>query len=293
MAYYHKFLALFPTVHDLAAASEDAVLKAWQGLGYYSRARNLHRCAQEVVSAYGGRFPETAAELMRLPGIGPYTAAAIASICFGEPVAAIDGNVQRVISRLFTLPDPPASNRDAVAKRAGELVPADRPGDFAQALMDLGATVCLPRGPKCLLCPVQAACLAVRTGRPEDWPRKHAKAAVPQKYGVAYWITRPDGAVWLRQRPARGLLGGMMEVPSSDWAEQRPDTPPFAAPWEPLPGVVRHVFTHFRLELVVMRFVMAEAPPLAGRWVAPEALADEALPTVMRKIIGCAVGNSR
>lgn len=283
--YYRRFLERWPTVADLAAAPLEDVLHGWQGLGYYSRARNLHRCAQVIVADHGGQFPGTAAELARLPGIGPYTAAALASICFGEPIAAIDGNVQRVISRLFTLPDPPTLNRDAVAEWATALVPDDRPGDFAQALMDLGATLCTPRGPRCLVCPVQVACQAVRAGDPESWPRKVTKAAVPQKYGAAYWMTRPDGAIWLRQRPPKGLLGGMMEVPSSDWGTQLPDVSPFAADWQRLPGCVRHVFTHFRLELVVWHCVVTEAPPLAGRWVTLADLADEALPTVMRKVI--------
>jgi A/G-specific adenine glycosylase len=287
--YYHRFLARWPTVADLAAAPLEDVLHAWQGLGYYSRARNLHRCAQQVVNAHHGRFPATAAALMGLPGIGPYTAAAIASICFGEAVAAVDGNVQRVISRLYTLPDPPALNKDAVATRTNTLVPADRPGDFAQALMDLGATICIPKSPRCLLCPVQPECLAARSGEPEAWPRKQPKTAVPQKYGTAYWITRPDGAVWLRQRAARGLLGGMMEVPSSAWGDRVPETPPFPAHWQRLAGCVRHTFTHFRLDLVILRCVRTDAPPLDGRWVTLAALDDEALPTVMRKVIAHAL----
>jgi A/G-specific adenine glycosylase len=195
-----------------------------------------------------------------------------------------------VVSRLYTLPDPPARNREAVAAHATQLVPEDRPGDFAQALMDLGATICTPRGPRCLLCPVRPACRAAATGTPEAWPHKESKAASPQKYGTAYWITRPDGAVWLRQRPARGLLGGMMEVPSSDWDAVPEKAPPFAAAWEPLPGTVRHVFTHFRLDLTVWRCVRTEDPPFAGRWVALADLDGEALPTVMRKVIAHATG---
>jgi A/G-specific adenine glycosylase len=291
--YYERFLNRWPAVTALAAAPLDDVLHGWQGLGYYSRARNLHRCAQVICETLGGQFPHTAAELARLPGIGPYTAAALASICFGEPVAAIDGNVQRVISRLYTLPDPPALNKNAVAERAAALVPVTRPGDFAQAVMDLGATVCTPKSPRCLLCPVQACCQAARTGTPELWPHKVAKATVPQKYGTVHWITRPDGAVWLRQRPQRGLLGGMMEVPSSDWTAAAPvagfcGSPLFPADWQPVPGVVKHVFTHFRLELRVVWCVRTDPPPLAGRWVLREQLANEALPTLMHKVIALA-----
>jgi A/G-specific adenine glycosylase len=289
MSYYQRFLERWPTVADLAAAPLEDVLHAWQGLGYYSRARNLHRCAEQVVTEHHGRFPATAAALMELPGIGPYTAAAIACICFGEAVAAVDGNVQRVISRLYTLPDPPSLNKGAVATRTNTLVPADRPGDFAQALMDLGATICIPKSPRCLLCPVQSACLAARSGEPEAWPRKPPKTAIPQKYGTAYWIARPDGAVWLRQRAARGLLGGMMEVPSSAWGDRLPETPPFPGQWQRLAGCTRHTFTHFRLELVVLRCVCTDAPPLDGRWVALAALDDEALPTIMRKVIAHAL----
>jgi len=290
--YFPRFLKLWPTVEDLAAAPLDDVLKAWAGLGYYARARNLHACARLVASAYGGRFPETEAELRALPGIGPYTAAAIAAIAFDRPAAAVDGNVERVMSRLYAIETPLPQSKPMIRELALSLVPAHRPGDFAQALMDLGATICTPRAANCLICPWISACRARRDGLADVLPRKAPKAAQPLRLGVAFWIER-DGRVLLRRRPERGLLGGMMEIPSTEWRNEAPQAPIDAAPvkarWQRSAGRIDHVFTHFRLELEIWRAnaLLADDLPEEGdyRWVPLKALPGEALPSVMRKIV--------
>ncbi len=289
--YFAAFLARWPSVEALAAAPLDDVLTAWAGLGYYARARNLHACARVVAEELGGRFPDSEAALARLPGIGPYTAAAIAAIAFGRRAVVVDGNVERVVARLFAVETPLPPAKAELRRLAADLTPDERAGDFAQAMMDLGATVCLPRGPKCLLCPLESLCAAKAQGLEQDLPRRQPKAARPTRRAVAFWIMRPDGALLLRRRPEKGLLGGMMEVPSTPWREAPwPDkeaggAAPLAAPWRALPGVVRHTFTHFHFEVTVWAARIEEPGDLPGRWVALDALADEALPTVMRKII--------
>jgi A/G-specific adenine glycosylase len=288
-AYFLKFVALWPGVEALAAAPLDDVLKAWAGLGYYARARNLHGCAKEVVARFGGRFPETAAELRTLPGIGPYTAAAIAAIAFGGRHAAVDGNVERVISRIHAIETPLPDSKPEIREKAEALVPLQRAGDFAQAMMDLGATICTPRDPNCLICPWTEDCRGRITGVAPSLPRKKAKKQVPTRRGTAFWIERADGAVLLRRRSEKGLLGGMMEVPSTDWGEAPWGEPPLRAEWQSLPGKVEHTFTHFHLELDVWRAVsIADGELLAAgdyRWTARNDLAGEALPTVMRKVV--------
>jgi A/G-specific adenine glycosylase len=295
-AYFRKFILTWPSVESLAAAGLDDVLKAWAGLGYYARARNLHACAKAVVAEFGGRFPWREEHLRKLPGIGPYTAAAIAAIAFGGRHAAVDGNVERVLSRLHAIETPLPDSKPQIRALAQALVPEPRAGDFAQAMMDLGATVCTPRTPSCVICPWSENCMAKARGIVAKLPRRRAKAAVPKRYGVAFWVEREDGAVLLRRRPERGLLGGMMEVPSTAWDARHPRLPetqaPIAARWAKLPGVVSHTFTHFHLELAVLKshYVEAGALPDDGdyRWVAAQELSSEALPTVMRKVVALA-----
>ncbi len=293
-AYFAKFVALWPSIEKLAAAPLDDVLKAWAGLGYYARARNLHACAKDVVARFGGRFPETEAGLRTLPGIGPYTAGAIAAIAFGGRHAAVDGNVERVISRLHAIATPLPDSKPEIREKAQALVPEHRAGDFAQAMMDLGATICTPKQPNCLICPLAEGCEGRITGLAPSLPRKKPKKQVPVRRGTAFWIEREDGAVLLRRRPEKGLLGGMMEVPSTSWGEEPSGEPPLHAEWKALPGKVEHTFTHFHLELTVWRAITIADGELRDdgdyRWTAREDLGGEALPTVMRKVVAHVLG---
>lgn len=288
--YFTRFTGLWPRVEDLAAAPLDAVLREWAGLGYYARARNLHACAEAVVRDHGGVFPASSAGLSALPGIGPYTSAAIAAICSDEPVAVLDGNLDRVLARYYALPVPVRDAKDELRAALQSAVPA-RAGDFAQAMMDLGATICAPRTALCMLCPLRPHCRAAREGSPERYPVKPQKPAKPTRRGHAFVITDPSGDVFLRSRPGKGLLGGMTEVPTSLWLPDlgEPDFP-VPAVWRPR-GQVVHVFTHFRLELDVWS---AEVPQSAaecladGWWSSPGALQGEALPTLFRKVLAAA-----
>jgi A/G-specific adenine glycosylase len=294
--FYARFLERFPSVEALAAAPQEAVLQAWAGLGYYSRARNLHACAQAVVARHGGRFPGTEAELRRLPGVGAYTAAAVAAIAFGERAAAVDGNVERVVTRLFAVAEPLPKARGTVRALTDALVPADRPGDFAQALMDLGATICTPKRPACALCPWMAPCRARAEGLQEAFPRKERKPEGVLRRGAAFVVLRADDSVLLRTRPPKGLLGGMTEPPTSEWdaaydpARAMLDAP-LEARWRRLPGVVRHTFTHFPLELTVFFAKAARDMPAPDgmRWTRRQDLAGEALPGAMRKVLAHAL----
>jgi A/G-specific adenine glycosylase len=295
--YFPAFTERWPTVHDLAAADLDAVLTAWAGLGYYARARNLHRCAQVVSRDLDGRFPEEEAALLALPGVGAYTAAAIAAIAFDRRATAVDGNIERVVSRLFALADPLPGAKAKLKALAATLVPDDRPGDHTQAMMDLGATVCTPRRPRCVLCPLVADCRARVAGIAEDLPAKAAKPVRPLRRGTAFWTLNPAGDVLLRRRPETGLLGGMMEVPSSDWRAEAPADALAAAPvrtdWRALPGLVRHGFTHFELALtVVAGRAGADWAAADGIWVPPDRLSDHAIPTVMRKVVRHALAHA-
>ena len=287
--YYQEFLRRWPTVQSLADSDLDAVLHAWQGLGYYARARNLHRCARVVAEDHGGRFPSDEADLRRLPGVGAYTAAAIAAIAFGQRATVVDGNVERVIARLFAVATPLPAAKAALWRLADSLTPDQRPGDYAQAIMDLGATVCVPRKPKCLICPWAAACVARAAGTAEALPAKMPKAEKPTRHGVAFWAVNDAGAVLLRRRPESGLLGGMIEVPSTDWRpapwsiEEAAPLAPVAARWAPLAGRVRHSFTHFDLELTLLAGRVTEADE-GGLWCPVDRLSDHALPTVMKKV---------
>jgi A/G-specific adenine glycosylase len=250
-----------------------------------------------VVARFNGRFPETEAELRTLPGIGPYTAGAIAAIAFGKPHAAVDGNVERVISRICAIETPLPDSKPEIHARTQALVPQQRAGDFAQAMMDLGATICTPKSPNCLICPWAEHCAGRVSGLAPSLPRKKKKAPVPIRKGVAFWIERADGAVLLRRRPEKGLLGGMMEVPSSEWGPQHPESldahAPLSAKWKRLPGLVEHTFTHFHLELEVLKAVSIDDGELRGdsdyRWVSRADLHGEALPTVIRKIVALAL----
>ncbi len=296
--FFLRFLALFPTVQALAAAPEERVMQAWAGLGYYARARNLHACAQ-AVAARGG-FPSTIAELRELPGIGGYTAPAIAAIAFGVPAVPVDGNVERVASRLFAIETPLPAARRALALAAATLG-ADpdaqaRPSDFAQALFDLGATLCTSRRPACVLCPWRGDCAAQAQGIAERLPVRAARPVRPERHGVLFHLTDRDGAVLLQRRPPEGLLGGMTELPGTPWREatwgeaEALALAPMQATWRPLGGV-RHVFTHFALTLAVLGAGCDTVPAqaLAGRFLRPgQDLSDEALPTLMRKAVALA-----
>ena len=295
--YFERFLKRWPTVRHLAAAPLDDVLNEWAGLGYYARARNLHKCAAVVAAAHGGRFPADEASLLTLPGVGRYTAAAISSIAFDQQATVVDGNVERVISRLHAIEQPLPDSKPEIYRHADALTPAQRPGDFAQAMMDLGATVCTPRNPLCMVCPWSWACEALAAGIAAELPRKKDKKPRPNRYGVAFWLERvgPQGReVLLRRRPEEGLLGGMMEIPSSPWVED--DTAdgwshaPAQVAWTAVDEPVVHVFTHFRLELDVMRGTLMGASPVDGVWARLDRLTDYALPTVMTKVVKAALG---
>ena len=255
--YFKKFLTRWPDVRALAAADLDDVLAAWAGLGYYARARNLHRAAKMVAEELGGKFPCTAAELQKLPGIGHYTSGAIAAIAFDEREAAVDANAERVIARLFAVEEPLPASKPKLRALTQSLVPEKRAGDFAQALMDLGATICTPKRPTCKNCPWFKECEARKSGIQETLPMKGAKAARPLKRGAAFVARDKNGAVLLVKRPEKGLLGGMLQPPLGPWTESFPSKKeallqaPFRAEWKKLSGVVRHGFTHFELEIEV------------------------------------------
>lgn len=292
--YYAKFLERFQTVEALAAAPRDDVLALWAGLGYYARARNLHACA-EAVAAAGGVFPDTEEGLRALPGVGAYTAAAIAAACYDAPANVVDGNVERVIARLFAVEEALPKAKLRLRDLAAPLVDPKRPGDYAQALMDLGATVCTPRNPDCAACPWTRACAARAGGTPTDYPKKAKKAAKPVRRGVAFVLVR-DGAVLLRRRAEAGLLGGMAEPPGTPWRaeawteDEALAHAPARARWARA-GAVRHVFSHFALELDVRRATArARFNPVDGWWADVDALDCEALPSVMRKVLAAGLG---
>lgn len=295
--YFARFLDAFPTVEALAAAPAERVMRLWAGLGYYARARNLHRAAQAVAAA-GGRFPETEAGLRALPGIGRYTAAAIAAIAYRRPAVAVDGNVERVMARLFAAATPLPAAKPALAALAqglGAQRPARaRPGDFIQALFDLGAGICTPRKPLCPLCPWREDCAARAHGIAESLPAKAPKSERPRRHGIAFWIEDRDGAVLLRRRPARGLLGGMPELPGTEWRAARwtlaealahaPHAP--GARWRLLPAEARHVFSHFELGLGLALARVARIVVPGGHWLVPRAgLLAEGFPTAIAKAV--------
>jgi A/G-specific adenine glycosylase len=302
--YYAAFLRRWPTVEALAAASLDDVLAAWAGLGYYSRARNLHACARAVVERHGSAFPRSERELKELPGIGPYTAAAIAAIAFGAPATPVDGNVERVVARLYAVPLPLPKAKPELMRLAEQLTPAERAGDHAQAMMDLGATICTPKRPSCLVCPVAAFCAARAEGSAAVLPMRAAKPERPLRLALAFVALREDGCVLLRRRPEVGLLGGMLEVPSTEWADALPRLEdrfrdvPVRGDWHLVPGIVSHTFTHFQLDALVYRALVPARVRLTRRadaprcqWVGRGDLDGAALPSVMRKLLAHALSD--
>ena len=297
--YFEKFVARWPSVDAIGQASLDDVLRMWAGLGYYSRARNLHACAVTVLHDHGGVFPDTDEGLRKLPGIGPYTAAAIAAIAFDRRTMPVDGNIERVVSRLFAVEEALPKAKPRIQELAQTLLGPDRAGDSAQALMDLGATICTPKKPACALCPLNDNCLARIRGEQETFPRKAPKKTGALRRGAAFIVMRGD-EVLVRTRPERGLLGGMTEVPGSDWLVAHDETIARAqapavkglARWHRKTGTVTHVFTHFPLELSVYvgKVASRTKAPHGMRWVKIATLKDEALPNVMRKVIAHGLG---
>ena len=291
-AYWHKFLKAWPSVADLAAAPRDDILTAWAGLGYYARARNLHKCAQMVCEQHGGVFPLREEGLLKLPGIGPYSAAAIAGICYNEATNVVDGNVERVISRIFCVETEMPKAKPEIRKLAAVIADPKHPGDYAQALMDLGAHVCKPKNPKCDICPWKLECAAHKSGTMEDYPKRKPKTARPVRYGAVFFV-EDAGNIWLRQRSDKGLLGGMMELPGTEWVSRKPDIDellaqaPFQSNWQKMDVEVKHVFTHFTLYLTVFmaQFSAKKFDISAG----VNALDDYALPSLMRKAIALAL----
>ncbi|MGO7586911.1 A/G-specific adenine glycosylase [Rhizobium ruizarguesonis] len=296
--YFERFLQRWPEVTDLAAAENDAVMAAWAGLGYYARARNLKKCAEAVANEHGGVFPDTEEGLKSLPGIGDYTAAAVAAIAFNRQTAVMDGNVERVISRLYAISTPLPAAKPAMKQKVALLTPETRPGDFAQAMMDLGATICTPKRPACSLCPFRGACAALKLSDPELFPVKAAKKEKPVRYGAAFIAVTGDGEILLRRRIDSGLLGGMTEVPTTAWTaridgETSAAAAPFDAAWQPS-GTVTHVFTHFELRLSIWRTAIAakvamDDGPNDGWWEPVTNLEAQALPTIMKKAIAAAI----
>ena len=289
--YFLAFLSRWPTVRDLAAAPVEDIMQAWAGLGYYARARNLHRCAQDIAQNLDGTFPDDEKSLRQLPGIGDYTAAAITAIAFDRRAVVVDGNVERVIARMFAVTEPLPAAKPEIRRLADQLTPDQRSGDYAQACMDLGATICTPKSPACGICPWQDPCQARRLGIAATLPAKLEKPERPTRRGIAFWTMRKDGTVLLRLRPPQGLLGGMMEVPSTEWRtapwslEEAIPSAPLPMEWRLLPGLIRHTFTHFHLELVVAAGRTGPNATTRGIWCALDRLGDQALPTVMRKVV--------
>jgi A/G-specific adenine glycosylase len=286
-AYFRKFTQTWPNFAALAAADDADVMAAWAGLGYYARARNLLKCARVVVAEYQGQLPSYEADLLKLPGIGPYTAAAIAAIAFGRRAVVVDANVERVVSRLCAISTPLPQAKPHIREATDSITPELRAGDFAQAMMDLGAGICSVRSPSCLICPIQFACAAFRAGNPETYPAKLPKSAKPQRVGHVYWIER-DAHVWLLRRDDRGLLAGMRALPDDKWTARIDGdaVPPAAANWQKLPAQVAHIFTHFSLTLnIAVTSWPADADgPGEGEWWPLKSLDNAGLPTLFRKV---------
>ena len=286
-SYYARFLALWPDVGALANAPRDEVLKEWSGLGYYARARNLHDCAQVVAAQHGGRFPRTEAELRGLPGIGDYTAAAVAAIAFGQDATVVDGNVERVITRLYAVEAPLPAARPVIRRLTAALVPPDRPGDFAQATMDFGATLCTSKSPACAICPIGRACAARAAGTQTLYPKKLPKKALPQRFGTMAIVERADGAILVRTRPSKGMLGGMTEFVGSDWTAEPPAGSGLPATVVDVVshGSIDHVFTHFALRLAVFTGRLCDETRFGDyRWASAQDIVREPIPAVFAKV---------
>lgn len=283
--YFLRFTTRWPTVQALAAAPDEQVMGEWAGLGYYARARNLLKCARAVTQDHDGRFPDSFNALLELPGIGPYTAAAISAIAFDQPETVLDGNVERVMARFHDIHDPLPGSKPVLKEKASALTPTSRPGDYAQAVMDLGATICTPKSPACGICPLRESCQGRVAGTQADLPRKTPRKPKPTRYGHVYVARMADGAMVLERRPDKGLLGGMLGWPGSEWNDDPTERAPFPATWKMLPGEVRHTFTHFHL---ILRIWSTDAAPQD----VPEHLTvvdkhsfrPSDLPTVMRKV---------
>lgn len=289
--YFTRFTTLWPNVGDLAAAEDGRVMGEWAGLGYYARARNLLKCARVVVADHGGRFPDTLEGLRALPGIGPYTAAAIAAIAYDQPEVVVDGNVERVMARIHNIHTPLPTAKRELTEAAARLTPHERPGDYAQAVMDLGATICTPKSPACGICPWMKPCMARRAGTAAELPKKLAKPVKPVRFGYAYVAQREDGAWLLERRPDKGLLGGMLGWPNSDWNNAPNPAPPIEGDWRRLDAEARHTFTHFHLRLIVcIARLPRHTQPQRGAFMPAEVFRPAELPTVMRKVFDLAHG---
>jgi len=289
--YFQRFIQKWPTIQDLAQASKDDILHLWQGLGYYTRAHNLQRCAQQIIEQYNSIFPHDVSELQKLPGIGPYTAAAIAAIVYDKPEAAVDGNVIRVISRLYAIQQTYPESKAKIATYMQALVPKIRPGDFAQAFMDLGSLVCTVRRPKCDECPINANCRAYAANAGEQYPRRHKKGIKPTRYGVAYLMRNAQNQFLIQKRDDKGLLAGLMEIPSTPWREKKWSTkeaitcaPLQASRWQPVDGEIHHTFTHFHLKLQVVQGRI-ENPSKLHTWCSSDDVHKYPFSTLMKKLI--------
>ncbi|MEE2944006.1 MAG: A/G-specific adenine glycosylase [Pseudomonadota bacterium] len=284
--FFLRFTTRWPTVQDLAAAKDEDVMGEWAGLGYYARARNLLKCARHVTDELGGVFPDTYEDLLKLPGVGPYTAGAVSAIAFDQAATVVDGNVERVMSRLYDIHTPLPAAKPELTERAAALTPSKRPGDYAQAVMDLGATICSPKNPACGICPWRSPCIARRQGTAVELPKKTPKKPKPTRVGTIYVARRVDGAFLLERRPDKGLLGGMLGWPGSEWQEAKvaEHQKPISAEWKTLPTEARHTFTHFHLKLTVKTaLVPMDRTPNQGDFVAQQDFRPGDLPTVMRK----------
>ena len=284
--YFVKFIERWPTVFDLAKAKDEDVMAAWAGLGYYARARNLLKCARVVATDLGGIFPSDEAGLQKLPGIGPYTSAAIASIAFDRPATVLDGNVERVMARYHLVKEPLPGSKEKLRQLATTMLPVKRFGDYSQAIMDLGATICTPRSPSCGICPWREGCKARNLGVATDLPNKLAKVKIPTRYGTCFVAVRQDGAVLLERRPDKGLLGGMLGLPGNEWSTDKQKViPPFEANWQVLPTEARHTFTHFHLRLRIQKaIVVDDIAQDVGTFINVKTFDVNDLPTIMRKV---------
>ena len=280
--YFEKFLSKWPTIYDLALANDQDVMASWAGLGYYARARNLLKCARTVVREYDGKFPTCYNKLIKLPGIGPYTASAILSIAFSKSYAVLDGNVERVMSRYYHILDPLPSSKELLQSLAQANLSSLRPGDYNQAVMDLGATICTPRKPQCIKCPINLSCKANEIGDPEALPKKLQKKAKPLKFGSVFIGFNEKSGYLLERREGKGLLGGMLSWPSTEWSDCSNIKPPISADWIPVLGSVKHTFTHFNLDLSVFKASIKNSQK-PYFFVSSESFNVNDLPTVMRK----------